>query len=70
MNKHIKKAIKILGSQKKLADALGVTQPFASLVLNEIKPIPPALCMKIQHATKGKVTALMLRPDVFSEIQD
>jgi len=69
MNKHIKETIRIVGGQTKLADALDVTQPFISLVLNEVKQVPAAFCMKIQHITEGEITAIDLRPDIFSPIE-
>ena len=69
MNKHIKETIRIVGGQTKLADALDVTQPFISLVLNEVKKVPAAFCMKIQHITEGEITAIDLRPDIFSPIE-
>jgi len=69
MNKHIKETIRIVGGQTKLADALHVTQPFISLVLNEVKQVPAAFCMKIQHITEGEITAIDLRPDIFSPIE-
>lgn len=66
LNKHIKKAIKIAGSQEKLAKSIGVKQAFISFMLNGIKPVPATLCLKIERATEGKVKAIDLRPDVFS----
>jgi len=70
LNKHIKKAIIAVGGQANLAEALNVTQPFISLVLNEIKQVPASFCMKIEHITQGEITAIDLRPDIFSAIED
>ncbi len=66
MNKHIHKAIETAGSQTNLAKSLGVTQAFISLMLNEVKPVPARLYMKIERLTGGEVTAIDLLPEVFS----
>ena len=68
MNKHIKKAIRILGGQSRLAKALGKTQPFVSLMLNEQKPVPAGLCMRIEAVTEGQVTAVQILPNVFKPV--
>ena len=68
MNKHIAKAIKIVGGQTKLAKELGVTQPFISLLLNQVKPVPASLCMRIEALTEGQVTAVQILPKVFQPV--
>ena len=57
-----------MGSQKKLADGIKKTQPFVSLMLHDIKPVPSAICMDIEALTKSGVTAIQLRPDVFKRV--
>ncbi len=67
MNHSIEKAISICGSQKALADAVGVPASFVSQWLTGHRPVPPARCRAIEAATGGAVTAAELRPDVFGE---
>lgn len=62
--KPIEKAIKALGSQQALADALGVTQGAISQWLQR-ESVPAARCRQIEEATAGVVTRYELRPDVF-----
>ena len=69
MNKHIAKTIKIAGGQASLAKALGVTQPFISLMLNDQKTVPAGLCMRIEALTDGEVTAVDILPSVFKPVQ-
>ena len=56
------KAVSIAGSQKALADQIGVVQ---SAVANWLKRgnIPAEHCLAIEKATGGKVTRQELRPD-------
>ena len=68
MNKHINRAIKKAGSQKKLGDLLGYTQAFISLMRNEVKAIPAEACRKIEFITDGESTAEQILPKVFLKI--
>jgi len=68
MNKHIQLGIKCAGSQKKLGDLLGYTQPFISLMLHEEKEVPSEACRKIQFITNEKSTAEQILPHVFEKI--
>lgn len=62
----LKEAIKICGSQEKLGEAIGWSQDSISIWLREKKGIVPAeAAPKIELATEGKITAHMLRPDIF-----
>lgn len=61
----ISRAIQILGTQKALAEAVGVTPQCVSQWVSGGRPIPPTRCRAIEAATGGKVTAHELRPDVF-----
>lgn len=64
----VEKAIEIMGSQSKLAEAIGVTPSFVNQWLSGTRPVPPVRCKDIEAATGGKVTRLELRPDVFGEV--
>jgi DNA-binding transcriptional regulator YdaS (Cro superfamily) len=58
------RAIAIIGSQKRLADLLGIKPP--SVHEWVVKGVPPAeRCRAIEAATEGKVTVHHLRPDIF-----
>ena len=59
----IEKAIGILGSQAKLADACGVKQP-SIWQAKDTERCSAELAMAIEKATAGQVTALELRPDL------
>lgn len=59
----IEKAIAILGSQAKLAEACGVKQP-SIWQAKETERCSAELAMAIERATEGQVTALSLRPDL------
>ena len=64
----IHKAIKTLGSQAHLAEALGVRQPTISEWAKGDRPIPIERCVQIEQATKGAVTRQDLRPDDWPRI--
>lgn len=59
----IEKAISILGSQAKLADACGVKQP-SIWQAKDTERCSAELAMAIEKATDGQVTAVELRPDL------
>jgi DNA-binding transcriptional regulator YdaS (Cro superfamily) len=62
----VEAAIAIFGSEKKLADEAGVSQP----VVNEAKRtgrVGPKLAMGIEKATKGQISKSRLRPDLWPE---
>jgi DNA-binding transcriptional regulator YdaS (Cro superfamily) len=58
----LQKAVSIAGSQKALADQIGVVQ---SAVANWLKreSVPAEHCLPIEKATGGRVTRQELRPD-------
>ncbi|GKX46117.1 transcriptional regulator [Pectobacterium carotovorum] len=60
----IKRAIGIVGSQKKLADALGVSQPTVWRWLHGKKKPSIDSVKTIEKVTAGTVTCEELRPDV------
>lgn len=68
LNIHIARGIKHAGSQQKLADKLGYTQAFISLMLHELKPIPAEACRKLEFITDEESTAEQILPEVFEKI--
>lgn len=62
-NEVIQKAIDIAGSQKKLADRCGVSQPTVWRWLHG-GGIDALYVMKIVSATEGKIEAADIRPDL------
>lgn len=63
MNKVIKKALQIVGSQKNLANICGVTQPAVHKWLHG-GAVSPSKVAAIVKATNGEVQAYQLRPDL------
>lgn len=64
MSDAVKKAIDIIGGQKKLGEAVNRSQQTVSLWLGGAK-IPPEIAKRIEEATGGAVTRAELRPDIF-----
>lgn len=60
----IEKSINIVGSQKKLASYVGVSQPSVWCWLHRKKRVSPELVLKIVDATNGEVQAYQIRPDL------
>lgn len=59
-------AIAKFGSEKKLADAVGVTQP----AINEAKRtgrVGPRLAIGLERATRGEIKRSDLRPDLWEK---
>jgi DNA-binding transcriptional regulator YdaS (Cro superfamily) len=65
--KALRKAIKEVGSQAKLARLLGKQQGHIGKWLHRDKKVPAEVCADIEAATGGVVTCQQLRPDVFRE---
>lgn len=63
-NELIEKAICVLGSQQKLADACGVKQPSVWAWLHEKKRVSVGNAKLIELATGGQVPAYAIRPDL------
>jgi DNA-binding transcriptional regulator YdaS (Cro superfamily) len=53
------------GSKNDMANRLGVTKTWLSLIISGKKIPSPALCNTIELITKGKVKRKELRPDIF-----
>lgn len=64
VNKAISAAIKIIGSQQKLADACGVKQPTVWGWLHGKKKASANNAVRIEKATNGEVQAYQVRPDL------
>lgn len=63
-NLAVEKLIKCLGNQKVAAEALGVKQPTMSCYLRGVWPVPAIRALRAEEATKGKVKAYELCPDL------
>lgn len=63
-NPHIAHAIRLLGSQAKLAEAIGVTQSTLSRLLHGHWRVTAENALAIQRATGGEVTLRDLRSDL------
>lgn len=64
VNKVIQKAILMVGSQKKLANIVGVSQPNVWCWLHNKKRVSPENVKAIVEATGGEVLAHEIRPDL------
>lgn len=64
---HLERAIKIMGSQQALADAIGMSQQGVSYVLHSAPRITAEAAVAIERATKGAVRREQLRPDIFGD---
>ena len=60
----ISKAIDFFGTQTKLAKAVGLSQTIISEYLNGVKRPSAEIAIRIETATKGRVTVEDLRPDI------
>lgn len=64
INTAIQKAIQALGSQQKLASAVGIKQPNVWCWLHNKKRVSPENVNAIVEATGGLVKAYEIRPDL------
>lgn len=64
MTSPIQKACDISGSQKSLADAVGVTPATVNQWVSGKRPVPSERCIDIERITAGAVTCEELRPDL------
>ena len=67
MNILIRQAIKIVGSQRALADELGVSQQHVNYWLHRAREIPAHHVLSIERATKGEVSRYEQRPDIYKK---
>ena len=61
----LEKAIKIAGSQARLAEAIGLSQQGVSYLLNGAPTISAEISIAIDRLTNGEVSKEELRPDIF-----
>ena len=54
------------GAKLEMAEYLGITPTWLSLLMSGRKRASPLLCVKIEEATQKLVTKKELRPDLFS----
>jgi DNA-binding transcriptional regulator YdaS (Cro superfamily) len=57
-------AAKVVGSQKALADYLGVTKAAVGQWKEEGRRVPAEHCLRIERVTRGVVKCEELRPDM------
>lgn len=62
---HIRRAVDLHGSQGKLADEVGCSQQYISLLLRGDGQISAELAIAFERATGAVVTRQDLRPDIF-----
>ena len=62
---HIRRAIELVGSQRALAEQIGLSQQGISYLLNEAPQVSAEIAMAIHRATGGQVRKEDLRPDIF-----
>jgi DNA-binding transcriptional regulator YdaS (Cro superfamily) len=55
-------------TQKEFAERLGVTPGLVSQWIVGRAPVPPERAVEIERLTRGMVTRLELRPDVFGSL--
>lgn len=60
--------VKGRGSQRDLADKIGITPVLISQWANALRPVPPERCVEIERATGGEVSRKDLRPDDWYKI--
>ena len=60
-------AIKLAGSQSKLASAIGISQQGVSYILNQAGTISAEVAVAIERFSKGKIKKSELRPDIFGD---
>lgn len=61
----LERACALLGGQKALGEALGVSQQRVWWWVRKSRQVPAEFCLPIERATSGVVQAEDLRPDVF-----
>ncbi len=66
---HLKRAINLVGSQPKLAKAMGCSQSKISWLLVTAKEISAEDSLAVHRATNGAVAASELRPDLWASAQ-
>lgn len=65
--RHVEAAVQKLGSQSKLAEAMGCSQQQISYLLKEAKGMTAEMAIAVERATDGEVSRETLRPDIFGQ---
>ena len=65
--KFIRRAVEIVGSQQRLAEACGVRQQHVWDWMHRDKRLPAERAIQIERATAGRVTLHQLRPDLYPD---
>jgi DNA-binding transcriptional regulator YdaS (Cro superfamily) len=65
----LRDAIEKMGSQEKLAEAVGRSQAAVSLALTRGR-VSAGMAFAIERATQGSVASAELRPDVFGSVPE
>lgn len=63
---HVEEAVRLKGSQAKLAEAAGCSQQQISYLLNEAESITAEMAAALDKATGGRIPRAVLRPDIFA----
>lgn len=63
-------AVRIVGSQKKLGEAIGRSQQWICLLCTTARSIPAEDALGIHRTTGGKVPGSALRPDLWRRPED
>ena len=63
----VKVAASHFGSQRKMAEALGITTPLVNAWSHGNKPVHPRFCYAIEIMTGSKVKARELNPECFDK---
>lgn len=61
-------AERILGSQAKLAKAVGESSSFVYQMVTGRKPVPDRICVRVEKATGGVVNRKRFRPKTWHEM--
>ena len=65
MDNPIRVAAEAVGTQRKLAEILGVPPSFVSQWVSGYRKVPPVHCQRIEEVSGGRVTCHQLRPDIY-----
>lgn len=65
---HIRRAVEIAGSQRALAEKIGLSQQGISYLLNAAPQVSAEIAIAIERATEGEVRREQLRPDIFERV--
>jgi len=65
LREYVQQAVEMAGSQRALADGLGISQQGVSYLLNGAVRCSAEMALRMERATKGKITRHDLRADIF-----